>query len=154
LRQQNREGNRSAESNLQLAEISLHQGKATAAESLARGAASVFETNQSPASASLAYSMLSRALAAGGKLSAARTAADRAVALAQQGGDRIVRIQAGLAQAEVDILSGKSADAEHNLNALHDQASHEGYAMFELRARLLLGKAELRSGKRAAARAR
>lgn len=154
LRQQNREGNHSAESNVQLAEIALHQGKPAAAESLARSAASVLDGNQSPASASLAYSVLARSLVAEGKLNAARAAAERAATLAQQGGDRMVRIQAGLAQAEVDILSGRSADAERNLNVLHDQANHEGYAAFELRSRFLLAKAELRSGKRAAARAR
>jgi len=65
----------------------------------------------------------------------------------------MVCIQAGFAQAEVETLSGKSANAERLLHALHDQAQYGGYAAIELKARLLLAKAELQSGKRVAARA-
>jgi ATP/maltotriose-dependent transcriptional regulator MalT len=139
---------------VQLAEIALDQATPGAAESLARRAASVFDKNQAFGSASLAYSILARSLLVAGKIRGARAAADHAAALAQQGSDRMVRIQAGLAQAEVETLSGKSAAAERNLNALLDQAKHLSYTVLELKARLLLAKADLQSGQRAAARAR
>lgn len=156
LREQYHEGNHTAESDLQLAEIALDQTQARPAdaESLARTAASLFEKNQTLDSASLAWSMLARSLVAQGKLSAARAAVDRAAALAQQNGNRMVRIQVGFAQAEVETLSGQSVVAERTLNALYDQVKADGHAIFEFKARLLLARAELRSGKRAIARSR
>src|SRR5262249_15302813 len=87
------------------------------------------------------------------ELTSARTAADRAMALVQQSGDRMVRIQAGFARAEVDILSGNSSSAQRSLKALHAQAFSSGYATLDLKARLLLSQAELQSGKQAEARA-
>ena len=154
LREHNEEKNYSAESNLQLAEIALDQARPADAESLARKAASVFEKNNVSGSASLAYAMLTRSLLAQGKLSEARATAAHAVALANQGSDRMVRMKAGFAEAEVETLSGKPAEAGRDLNALQARARHDGYAVFELEARLLLGRAELRAGKPAAARAR
>jgi tetratricopeptide (TPR) repeat protein len=154
LREHNEEKNYSAESNLQLAEIALDQARPADAESLARKAASVFEKNNVPGSASLAYAMLTRSLLAQGKLSDARATAAHAVALANQGSDRMVRIRAGFAEAEVETLSGRATEAGRDLNALQARTKHDGYAAFELEARLLLGRAELRAGKPAAARAR
>ena len=153
LREHNEEKNYSAESDLQLAEIALDQARPADAESLARKAASVFEKNNVPGSAALAYAMLTRSLLAQGKLSDARAAAVHAVALANRGSDRMVRMKAGFAEAEVETLSGKTAEAGRNLNALQARARHDGYAVFELEARLLLGRAELHAG-RPAARAR
>jgi DNA-binding winged helix-turn-helix (wHTH) protein/tetratricopeptide (TPR) repeat protein len=153
LRQEDKDGTHSAESDLQLAEIALHQRRPGDAEALARKAAAVFEKNQAPGSAALAYSMLARALVARNELTGARTAADRAMALVRQSGDRMVRIQAGFARAEVDISSGNSSSAERSLKALHEQALSSGYATLDLRARLLLSHAELQSGKQAEARA-
>ena len=66
----------------------------------------------------------------------------------------MVRMKAGFAEAEVETLSGKPAEAGRDLNALQARARHDGYAVFELEARLLLGRAELRAGRPAAARAR
>ena len=60
---------------------------------------------------------------------------------------------AGFAQADVDTRTGKAAGAERDLSALYDQAKRDGYAVFELEARLLLAQAEFASGKPAAARA-
>ena len=65
----------------------------------------------------------------------------------------MILMTAGFAEAEVDTRSGKAAEAERNLSALHDQARRDGYAAFDLEARLLLAQAEIESGKLAAARA-
>ena len=153
LRKQDKDGTHSAESDMQLAEIALDQNRTGLAESLARRAASVFEKNQAAGPASLAYSLMARSLVAGKKLVDARSAADRAAALAKKGSDHMVRIQSALAAAEVDIASGRSMDAEQNLQALHDQAFSKGYAALDLRIRLLLAQAELRAGKSAEAHA-
>jgi len=115
----------------------------------------VLEKAQSPGPASLAWALVARSLLAAGKpgkLSPARTAAERALSLAQQSTDHIARIQAGLAQAEVEIQAGKSADAERHLNALYNQVKQTGYGALEFRVRLLQAQAEQRSGKQAAAR--
>jgi hypothetical protein len=63
------------------------------------------------------------------------------------------RIGGHFAQSEVETASGKSTDAEGTLYALHDLAKQDGYAVFDLKARLLLSRAEFQSGKRAIARA-
>ena len=66
----------------------------------------------------------------------------------------MIFMTAGFAEAEVDTSSGKAAEAERNLGALHDQAKRDGYVAFELEARLLLADAELAAGKSADAHAR
>jgi hypothetical protein len=98
--------------------------------------------------------VLARSLVAQKKFSDARAAADRAASLAKQGSDRLILMTAGLADAEVDTRTGKAADAERNLTALHDQAKRDGYLVFELEARLLMSQAEIASGEPAAAHAR
>ena len=153
LRRQNSEGKRAAESSLQLAEIALQQNRPAEAEPLARNAASVLEKQQATGPASLAWTLVARSFLAAGKLSSARAAAERALSLAQQSTDHLVRIQAGLAQAEVEILTARSADAERHLNALYIQTKQAGYGALEFRTRLLLAHAELRNGKKAPARA-
>lgn len=151
LREQIKEGKYSAESDLRLAEVALDQAKPADAESLARIAISVFEKSKALGSASLAYSVLARSLLAQKKLNDARAAAEHAAALAHQGSDRIIRMTAGFAQADVDTRTGKAAGAERDLSAIYDQAKRDGYAVFELEARLLLAQAEFATGKPAAA---
>jgi len=84
----------------------------------------------------------------------ARAAADRAVHLARQGPDHIIRLNAGFVDAQVDIQTGKTQDAERHLYALRQQAYREGYTALELEARLLSGMAELQSRNAAEAHAR
>jgi thioredoxin-like negative regulator of GroEL len=66
----------------------------------------------------------------------------------------MILMTAGLADAEADVRTGKAADAERKLSALHDQAKRDGYTVFELEARLLMSQAEIELGKSAAAHAR
>jgi tetratricopeptide (TPR) repeat protein len=152
LREQTKEEVHSAEGDVQLAIIAVEQGKPGDAESFARKAVAIFEQHKSPSSASIADSVLARSLLAQGKLVDARAAADHAATLAHQGSDRMILMTAGFAESEVDTGSGKAAQAERNLSALHDQAKRDGYVAFELEARLLLAQAEIESGKLAAAR--
>ncbi len=154
LREQNKEENYLAESDLQLAEIALDQARPADAESFARKAVSIFDKSKALGSSTLAYSLLARSLLAERKLSDARDAADRAATLVHSSSDRMIRMTAGFAKAEVDTRSGKEADAERNLTALHAQANRDGYVVYELQARLLLAKAELQSGNSSGARAR
>jgi DNA-binding winged helix-turn-helix (wHTH) protein/tetratricopeptide (TPR) repeat protein len=153
FREQAKEEVHSAEGDVQLAIITVEQDKPADAESFARKAVAIFEQHKSPSSASLAYAVLARSLVAQKRLSDARAAADRAASLAKQGSDRIVLMTADLAEAEVDTRTGKAAEAERELSALHDRAKRDGYAVFDLEARFLLAQAEIESGKPAAAHA-
>jgi eukaryotic-like serine/threonine-protein kinase len=154
LREQTKEEVHSAEGDVQLAIIAVEQGKPGDAESLARKAVAIFEQHNAAGSASLAYSVLARSLFAQKKLNEARAAADAASTLAIKSSDRLAIMTARLAEAEVDICTGKAAVAEHDMNALYDQTRRDGYTAFELQARLLLAQAELASGKSADAHAR
>lgn len=145
LREQTKEEARLAESDVQLAVIAVEQGKPADGEPLARKAVAIFEQHKAPSSASLAYAVLARSLLARGRTSDARAAADHSAFLARQGTDRIIRLHAGLADAEVDIQAGKFVDAERHLNALRQQAAREGYSALELEARLLSAIAELQA---------
>jgi eukaryotic-like serine/threonine-protein kinase len=153
IRQQTKEEVRLAEGDVQLAVIALEQGKPAEAEAIARKAVTIFEQHKSAGSAAIANSILARSLVAEGKLADAGTTASRAASLAQQGTDHMVRMQTALANAEVDIQSGKAADAVRHLDVLRQQSSREGYAVYELEARLLQAKAELKSGNTNLARA-
>jgi ATP/maltotriose-dependent transcriptional regulator MalT len=132
--------------------ITFEQGKPGEAETMARKAIAIFEQYNAPGSASIAYSVLGRSLAAEGKLAEARSAGYRAVSLAQQGTDRIIRLQAGLASAEIEIQSGKAAEAARHLGVLRQETSRDGYVVYELQARLLLAEAQFKSGNAALAR--
>lgn len=153
IRESIKEEVRAAESEVQLATIAIEQSKPADAEALARKAAPIFEQHKSTGSASLAYSALARALAAQRKLPDARSAADRAVSLAQLSGDHMIRLQAALASAEVDIQSGQPAEATRQLAPVRQQAAREGYLALELQARFLSAEAQLKSGQSTAARA-
>ena len=66
-------------------------------------------------------------LLAQGKPNQARVCVERAVALGREGGDRMVHMRAGLAQAEVDIDSGRPLDAERDLNRIQARAKRDGF---------------------------
>ncbi len=153
VRTQNKEGVFSAESGVQLAVIALEQARPVEAEQFARKAIGVFEQEKAPGSASIAYSALARSLAAQGKLAEARASAYRAVSLAQEGSDRMIRMRAELAFAEVGIQSGHAREAARQIEGLRQQASRDGYTVYDLEARLLLAKAQLKAGNGAVARA-
>jgi tetratricopeptide (TPR) repeat protein len=153
IREETKEETNLAECNVRLAVIAKEQGKPANAESLARRAVAVFEEHKATASASVAYAVLASSLIAQARTADARAAAKKASSFALRGPDHIVRMQAGLASAEVEIESGKVADAEGHLDALHQQAKQEGYVVDEFEARFLLAKAQLKSGNITVARA-
>ena len=152
LREQVKEEVHSAESDVQLALVAVERGKPAEAEPLARKAGTIFEKHKAPSSASIAYSVLTRSLVAQGKLAGA-AAAERAASLARQGADHMIRMQADLATAELEIAAGNYADAQRRLELIRQQAHHDGYVVYELQARLLLAKAQVQSGNTPHARA-
>jgi len=139
---------------LQLAEIALEQGKAAEAESQARNAAAKFDQQKINDLGAQAYADISQALLVEGKLPEAEVAAEHALALSRLGGDITARFEAAFASAVVNAASGKAVSAASNLEAVRAEAADRGYIGYELRARLLLGELELRSGKTRAGQAR
>jgi serine/threonine protein kinase/tetratricopeptide (TPR) repeat protein len=143
-----------ARSQTQLAAVALEQGKVAEAASLARTAAGVFDAQKIADGGTLAQAVLTRALLAQGRRNDAQAAADRALALSHQTPDRPSRFVAGIAVAEVDTESGRSAQASRGLESVLDEAMRYGYTSFELETRLCLGELELRSSNAAHGRAR
>ncbi len=136
----------SALSRLQLAQISLEQGKAAEADTLARSAAAVFDKHKVSDSGAMAYAALSRALLQQGKAKEAETASSRASKLSQEGGDLAGRFEALLAAAAVDARTGQTAEAERQLQAGDFEARRRGYTGYELQARLRLGELAVQAG--------
>ncbi|HKV24022.1 MAG TPA: tetratricopeptide repeat protein [Candidatus Acidoferrum sp.] len=153
VRGQTKEEVFSAESGVEIATITLEEGKPEEAESIAKPAAAMLEQHKIVGSAALAYSALARSLAATGKLDDARNAASRAASLGQQSGDHMIRLEAGLASEEVELQSGRAAEAARQVATLRQQAAREGYTSYEFEARLLQGQAQLGAGQANAARA-
>jgi hypothetical protein len=154
LRQELKDEAHLPESQMQLAEIDLEQGRAAEAESLARMAADGFERQKMTDLGAQSYADLSRALLAQRKTKEAQSSAEHAMALSRHGGDLIAGFEAAFAAAAVDAESGKTTEAAKALEIVHDEASRHGYAAYELETRLRLEELELRSGKIGAARAK
>ncbi len=141
-----------AYSQVQLAQISLEQGKAAEAEKLTEDAAAVFAKQNMYDAGCHTQAILSVVLLAQSKIREAQAAVTRATDLCHQGSDRSARFEAQLAAAAVDGQAGNFGEAFKILEAVHSEASHFGYAAFDLESRLRLGELELKSGKQAAGR--
>ena len=86
-----------------------------------------------------------------GKTGDAAIAADRAVALARRSASRGPRFEATTARARVLGATGRAPDAVTQLEATIAEANNYGYLPYELQARLVLGRIEMRSGAAGAA---
>jgi serine/threonine protein kinase/tetratricopeptide (TPR) repeat protein len=147
LRQELKDMIRVAQSQTALANIALEQGKASEAETFARTAAPAFEQQKVADYETMCAAVLVRSLLAQDRIADAKTAADRVLVLSQRTSDRGARFAAAIAAAEVSARLGKTTDAIGILENVRSEASHFGYAAFELEARLHLGEVEVRSGK-------
>ena len=110
-----------------------------------------FERLKGVESGAVANAWLSAALLEQGKPGDAATAAERAVALARSSASRGPRFEATIARARVLGAAGKASDAVTQLEATIAEANKYGYLSYELQARLVLGRIEMRSGAAAAA---
>ena len=151
MRTELRDENNTAWSRLQLASIAIEQQRAGDAERLARDAVSAFERLKGVESGAVANAWLSAALLEQGKTGDAATAAERAVALARTSASRGPRFEATIARARVLGATGKVPDAVTQLEATIAEANKYGYLPYELQARLVLGRIEMRSGAAGAA---
>jgi tetratricopeptide (TPR) repeat protein len=144
---------------LGLAALSLEEARPEEAEVHAREAAEQLALiDQLPdLHEAMAWSVLSLALLAQGKLDAARDASDQAASLAEQSRQDFVRLSVAITAARVRAAldrGAKTSEAFGSLEAVLAEATADGYADLQLEARLALGELELASGKSAAGRAR
>ena len=139
---------------LSMAQLTLEEGHPAEAEKLARDAAAQFASVKSIDDEATADATLARCLLGEQKLAEARLAADQAAALSAKTISLQTHFEAMMATALVQSASGKSTDANRQLEAVLVQAKKLNFASYEFGARLELGRTEMKSGKTVAAQAK
>ncbi|HEY7097698.1 MAG TPA: tetratricopeptide repeat protein [Terriglobales bacterium] len=138
-----------AESQEELADLAIEENHPTQAEALLRSAIADFEKEKSDPDSSSAYTSLSRTLLMQGKLSEARTAAQRGFDLSLTSSDPALKLVAEIQQARVEAARAetekkRSEAALGRLQSVIATASRLGYYRLDCEARLELGKLELK----------
>jgi tetratricopeptide (TPR) repeat protein len=146
LRQQVGAADLVAESQVELAVLSIEEGHPEQAETLLKGAIPEFEKEKSDPDAAAAYTHLSHALLLQGKSDEARNAVTRAIQLTPALSGPAVAIPASIQKVRVDVVSsGEINPAINELRSLATEAKKLGYYNLECEARLELGHLLLRS---------
>jgi len=146
-----------AESQTSLAELSIEEGHAGDAETLARQTREIFRKQHNFDGDMWTNAVLARALLAQGKREEAVREIEAAGASAAKLQNEEVRLKFGLAAASVRAASGKPADlaaATRTLEATLAEATKYGYVPYRYEATLALGELEIKSGHEVTGRAR
>jgi DNA-binding winged helix-turn-helix (wHTH) protein/tetratricopeptide (TPR) repeat protein len=140
-----------ADSHAALAELALEEGHPDEVEPLMRPALAEFEQDKSDPSSAGAYTVLSRALLALGRLDEARTAVQKATVFSRTSSDPALKIPAAIQSARVEMESAEKSEgragarsARAELRATIASARKLGYYELECEARLALGELELK----------
>ena len=139
-----------AQTRLELAVLSLEDGRPEAAQGLAREALEQFQNEKTTDSEASACEVLARSLLAQGKPAEAQTMVERAMELMAKSQNVYVRLAVEIMTARVGALLGRSVEAVKTLKAALTEAEEKGFVGFELEIRLALGEIEIRSGNAAA----
>jgi tetratricopeptide (TPR) repeat protein len=139
-----------AETWIDLADLSIHEGKFNAAEQMARSAIQELQSDKEFAEEALATAVLARAELAQGKLSEAKLASSRATSVIPQSAAYPYRFLVDIASARVRTATGEGREAEKTVQGVIEIARRYGYLGYEFEGRLALGEIESKSGKRAA----
>jgi tetratricopeptide (TPR) repeat protein len=146
LRQQVGAADLVAESQVELAVLSIEEGHPEQAEPLLRAAIPEFEREKSNPDAATAYTHLSRALLLEGKIGEARDAVERAIQLSPAPSGPALTIQASIQKSRVDAAGITDLNpAMNELRSIASEAKKLGYYNLETEARLELGHLLLRS---------
>ncbi len=147
MRQQMGASDLVAESQVELAVLSIEEGHPQASENLLRTAIAEFEKEKGDPDAASAYTHLSRALLMQGKLDEARTTIERAIQLNAANPGPALKIPASIQKIRVAVANGSASNsAVTELRSLSLQSKKLGYFNLECDARLALGEAQLRTG--------
>lgn len=146
LRQQVGAADLVAESQVELAVLSIEEGHPEQAETLLKGAIAEFEKEKGDPDAASAYTHLSRALLLQGKVEDARNAIERAIQLSPAPSGPALKIPASIQKVRVATANLRESDpAMNELRSLATEAKKLGYYNLECEARLELGRLVLRS---------
>jgi DNA-binding winged helix-turn-helix (wHTH) protein/tetratricopeptide (TPR) repeat protein len=140
------------ESQAEIADVDLEEGHPAAAEALVRPAITEFENEKSGPATAAAYSELSQALLAQGKLDEARKAIQRATELNRDSFDPALRLPIAIQDARVEVATAQKgteyaspASAIQRLHSVITSARTLGYYQLECEARLALAEAEMKT---------
>jgi tetratricopeptide (TPR) repeat protein/TolB-like protein len=140
-----------ANSHVSLALLALENGRPAQAESLARDAAKEFEAENDADQRTAAEDVLAQSLIAQGDYDHAAKEIDLARELGAR--DLPTTLSLAITRAKLLTKTGKSAEAERELQQPESRAAEKGLVGLEWRARLALADAQLISGNLASARA-
>ena len=142
----------SAESQTDLAELDLDEGRPDSAEARLRPAIGEFEKEKASPDETSAYTLLSRALLAQGKLDDARKAIQHAADLGRSSPDPALKWPIEIQTARVDMAEAGPKPSASVLSAIGTRlraviasAKSLGYYELECEARLTLAEVELRT---------
>jgi DNA-binding winged helix-turn-helix (wHTH) protein/tetratricopeptide (TPR) repeat protein/TolB-like protein len=142
-----------AESQASLAGLSLEEGHPDQGETLLRSAITEFEKEKETPDATSAYTLLSRALLAQGKLQEARKAIQQAAKLGRKSPAPALILPLAIQDTQIEIAAAASGTAGHLALATAGQklrpaiatARKLGYYQFECEARLALATTDLKA---------
>jgi serine/threonine protein kinase/tetratricopeptide (TPR) repeat protein len=140
-----------ANSHVSLALVALENGRTAQAESLARDAAKEFETENDADQRTAAEDVLAQSLIAQGDYDHAAKEIDLARKLGAR--DLPTTLSLTITRAKLFTKTGKSAEAERDLQQAESGAAEKGLVGLEWRARLALADAQTASGNMVSARA-
>jgi ATP/maltotriose-dependent transcriptional regulator MalT len=140
------------ESQAEIADVDLEEGHPVEAEALVRSAITEFENEKSDPATAAAYSELSQALLAQGKLDQARKAIQHATELNRASSDPELRLPIAIQDARVEIATAQKgtqytslAPAIQRLHTVIASARGLGYYQLECEARLALAEVEMKT---------
>lgn len=139
-----------AESQVELATLSMEEGHPDRAEALLTTALPEFQKEKAEPDAAGAYIQLSRALLRQGKTGEARAALDRALQFSNAMSNPALKLAAAIQKARLDIASTRpnsaaSSATQKELKAAIGMAEKLGYYTLQTEARLVLGEAQLKT---------
>ena len=138
---------------LDLAHLSLSEGRWDEAVRLARAACEWYGSRRMLGREALGSSLLAEALLRQGRLAAAQEAAERARSQAATSQDRELQLLVASRVAPVEAAGGRTGKAIRELRRRIPEAQAAGYMNAALQARLALGELLLAAGEAAAGRA-
>ncbi len=139
-----------AESQVELAALSIEEGHPEPAESLLRTALSEFEKEQGDPDAASAYTLLSRALLLQGKADEARTALERATQFSSATSNPALKLPAAIQKARLAMAASASnsatlSAAQQELKSAINTANKLGYYNLSSEARLAFALLQLKT---------
>lgn len=152
IRQKLGEADLIAETQVELADLSLDEGHLDQAEPLLRPAIAQFEKEKGDPDAASAYTVLARALLMQGKTEEARKAIQRAVELTSASSDPELKLSTAIQRARVEMTdagqvgtAARRATTEQDLRTTIATAKKLGYYGLECEARLALGELDMKT---------